>query len=142
MKKSNQDGISIKVIIVLSVIFMLWSSGRSLAQENLQSENSDRSKIFSEIAGTWEFEFQGEIIIFEFKVEKGILFAGPEGGEAAELTPVEGKELEYTVIQMEQEAEVLFSRGENGKITKCLIKNTTQGFEFEGNKIDDGLFIN
>ena len=58
---------------MLCFAFMLFTfSAVSFAQEKKQEEKVD-AKLLAEIAGNYEFEYQGQIIVFAFSVEEGKL---------------------------------------------------------------------
>lgn len=123
-----------RVVFSLTLILFLFS-GFSISQE----KKADKEKLYKEIAGKYEFEFEGQVMIIKFWVEDGKLLAFPEiheEEEPAELEPVEGEELKFQTTTPEGEFfEMEFSRDEKGKITKCTIY--TMGMEIEGKKIKD-----
>ena len=117
------------VISSLALAIFIWN-GASFAQEK-----TDTEKLYAEIAGDYEFEFEGQVDTITFYVEDGALMgrdADDDRGTA--LEPVEGKELAFEVTTDEgQYIEITFSRDENGKITECVL--TTMGMEIKGVKI-------
>lgn len=98
-------------------------------------EKTDTEKLYAEIAGDYEFEFEGQVDIITFFVEGGVLMGrDSDDDEGTPLEPVEGKELEFEATSDEgQLFEITFSRDESGKITKCLL--VTMGMEIAGVKI-------
>lgn len=103
---------------------------------NASSLFQDKAKLYTEIAGNYEFEVEGQILVIIFSVEDGILYGDTEGdpGPPSEIEPVEGKELEFTATGADGNLyEITFSRDEEGKITKCLL--SVMGMELEGVKI-------
>ena len=68
-------------------------------------------------------------------MEDGVLLGkDSESDPGTPLEPVEGKELEFKATSEDgQILDVIFSRDENGKITKCLI--VTMGMEIAGVRI-------
>ena len=117
-----------KVIIFALVLFVCHAA--SFAQEK-----TDTQKLYAEIAGDYEFEYEGQVDVITFYVEDGVLMgrdADDDRGTA--LEPVEGEELTFEVTTDQgQFIEISFSRDENGKITQCLL--TTMGFEMKGVRI-------
>ncbi len=117
------------VISTLVLALFIWNVA-SFAQEK-----TDTEKLYAEIAGDYEFEFEGQVDTITFYVEDGVLMgrdADDDRGTA--LEPVEGKELAFEVTTDEgQYIEITFSRDENGKITECVL--TTMGMEIKGVKI-------
>jgi hypothetical protein len=112
------------------MLFLFASSAVSVAQENTETE-----KLYTEIAGEYEFEFEGQVTTIMFFVEDGVLMGKDQTEDKGTvLEPVEGQELDFEVTTEEgQFFEISFSRDEDGKITKCLLK--TMGMEIEGMKI-------
>jgi len=105
-----------------------------------QEKKADPKKVYNEIAGRYEFDFEGQIMIIVFWIEDGKLLAAPEGQDGAELEPVEGEELEFTVTPPNgQLYELTFVRDDKGKVTKCVV--STMGMDYEGERIkeDKGL---
>lgn len=130
MEKLFKSSIFRTVSCLILLLFLF--SGVSISQE----KKVDKEKLYKEIVGEYEFDFEGQVMIIKFWVEDGKLLAGPEGEEPAELEPVEGEELKFQATTPDGEFfEMEFSRDEKGKITKCKIN--TMGMEFEGKKIKD-----
>jgi len=62
------------------------------------------------------------------------LWGGPEGQEAAELTPVEGNELKFEINTSDgMYMELEFIKDESGEVIKCTALG--MGMEMEGVKI-------
>jgi hypothetical protein len=121
----------LSVISSLAFVFFIFN-GASFALEN-----TDTEKLYAEIAGDYEFVFEGETSVITFFVKDGDLMGrDSETDPGTLLEQVEGKELEFKAISDEgQLFEITFSRHESGKITKCLI--VTMGMEYEGEKIKE-----
>lgn len=103
---------------------------------NISSFTQDKAKLYAEIAGNYQYEFEGQVINIIYSVEDGVLYGNTEGNPEPPslLEPVEGKELEFTATGDDGNLYVInFSRDEEGKITKSLL--STQGIEIEGIKI-------
>jgi len=103
---------------------------------NASSFAQDKEKLYAEIAGEYEFEVEGQILVVIFSTEDGVLYGDTEGdpGPPSELEPVEGNELEFTTTGTDGNLyEIGFSRDEEGKISKCLLR--VMGMELEGLKI-------
>ena len=97
-------------------------------------EKTDPQKLYAEIAGDYDFEFEGQEDMMTFFVKDGVLMGRDSADDkGTALEPVEGQELGFEVTTDEgQFIEIIFSRDENGKITHCLLK--TMGMEIEGVK--------
>lgn len=125
MAKNTQRSI---VVFVCFALVMFGLNISSLAQ--------DKAKLYADIAGDYEFTVEGQVLIITFLVEDGALFGTQEDDPdpPTPIVPVEGKELEFEATNENGDFfEFIFSRGEEGKITNCLL--ITQGMELEGIKI-------
>jgi hypothetical protein len=117
------------IFILICFVFMLLGL-------NISSSAQDNATLYAEIAGDYEYEFEGQVIIIIYTVEDGLLYGNTEGNPESPtlLEPVEGKELEFTATGNDGNFYVIsFSRDEEGKVTKSLL--STQGIEIEGKKI-------
>jgi hypothetical protein len=97
----------------------------------------DKTKLYEEIAGDYEYVYEGQVIIISYSVEDGILYATQEGDPEppSRLDPVEGKELAFETTGGDGSLFVIsFSRDEEGKITKSIL--ATMDIEIEGVKIE------
>ncbi|MGD8536680.1 MAG: hypothetical protein PVF66_12595 [Candidatus Aminicenantes bacterium] len=122
---------------VFAVSMLLVMNVSSLAQEKKQ-EKQDDAKILAEIEGRYEFEFEGQYIVFVFSVEDGKLMAAPEGEVQEALEPVEGEGLTFMGYAPDgTEFSFVFKKNEDGKITTCKVSVPAMGIEVEGTKIKD-----
>ncbi|MCP4724280.1 MAG: hypothetical protein GY863_04560 [bacterium] len=104
-----------------------------------QDKAADKVKILKEIAGDYEFDAMGQLMIINFYEEDGSLFGAPEGETPEEIFPVEGEELKFEVSVNGEDHELTFVRDEETKkITKCIWKMLAMDMEIEGVKLDDG----
>jgi hypothetical protein len=109
----------------------------SLAQEKKQGEKVN-AKLLAEIAGNYEFEFEGEYIVFIFSVEDGKLICAPEGEVQEEIEPVEGEKMTFVGYAPDgREFRFAFEKDDKGKISKCTVNVPAMGIEVEGVKIKD-----
>ena len=78
--------------IALTCLSLLLSvfGGMSFAQEKVDTE-----KLYNEIAGSYEFEYEGQYWVFEIKVEDGNLMGAPEGEVPDVLQPVEDTDMTF-----------------------------------------------
>jgi hypothetical protein len=99
-------------------------------------DKTDTQELYVEIAGDYEFEFEGQVDAITFYVEDGILMGrDSDDDRGTPLEPAEDQEMGFEVTTEEgQFIEITFSRDENGKITNCILK--TMGMEIKGVKID------
>lgn len=124
--------------VALCFAFMLFAfNAVSFAQEKKQEKKVD-AKLLAEIAGNYEFEYQGQVIVFVFSVENGKLMSAPEGEAQDVIEPVEGEEMTFVDISPDGvEYQFKFARDDEGKITKCAASVPARGLEIEGVKIKD-----
>lgn len=126
--------------VALCLTFMLFTfNAASFAQEKKQEKKVD-AKLLAEIEGSYEFEYQGQVIVFVFSVEDGKLMGAPEGEVQKVIESVEGEEMTFVGISPDGvEYQFKFARDDEGKITKCTASAPAMGLEIEGVKIkDDG----
>ena len=123
---------NLQVICVISSLILAFFVCNSSA---FAQEKTDIEKVYAEIAGDYEFEYEGQVDTITFYVEDGILMGrDADDDKGTALEPAEGKELAFEVTTDEgQFIEIAFSRDENGKITQCVL--TTMGMELKGVKI-------
>ena len=128
MKKLFDSRVLSMITSLSLVLFMCTATSFAL-------KISDTEKLYAEIAGDYEFEYEGEASIITFFVEDGVLLGrDSESDPGTQLEPIEGKELEFKATAEDgQILDVKFSRDENGKITNCLI--ATMGMEIAGVRI-------
>lgn len=119
------------VLTCLAFLLSLFG-GMSFAQEN----KVDTEKLYAEIAGSFEFEYEGQYIVFVFTVEDGNLMGAPEGEVLDILQPVEDTDMEFTGFDPNgNEFQFKFARDDDGKITKCTVSVPSEGIEVEGARI-------
>ncbi len=117
--------------ILICVCFALLLFGL-----NISSYAQDKTKLYSEIAGDYEYDLEGQVIIITYSVEEGVLYGTQEGNPdpPTPLEPVEGNELAFTATGSDGNFyEISFSRDEDAKIAKSIL--ATVGIEIEGIKI-------
>jgi hypothetical protein len=118
-------------VIGLTLIFL---SAAVYAGSQTQDKPVDTKKILEEIAGDYDFDFQGQIMMINFFEKDGKLFGAPVGETAEEILPVKGSLLKFEVTpgSTGQLYELEFVRNEKGVIDKCILK--TMGTEIIGIK--------
>ncbi len=118
---------------VLTCLAWLLSvvGGMSIAQAKVDTE-----KLYSEIAGSYEFEYEGQYWVFEITVEDGNLMGAPEGEVPDILQPVEDTDMKFVGFSPDgTEYQFKFARDDDGKITICTITVPAMGLEVEGARI-------
>jgi len=117
-------------------VFILFCFALALFGLNVSSFAQDKIKLYTEIAGDYEYEYEGQVIVITYSIEDGVLYGTQEGDPdpPSRLDPVEGKELEFEATGSDGNLYVIsFSRDEDGKITKSTL--ATMDIEIEGVKI-------
>jgi hypothetical protein len=127
----------IKGLAVFSILALLAlaAGARVLAASQNPAKPVDMAKIMAEIAGTYDFDAQGQALTVNFYVQEGKLFGLPEGQTAELLLPVKGENslmFNVTVADSGQFYELEFGRDEKGQIDKCTLR--TQGMDVIGKK--------
>jgi len=119
------------LVIGLSLIFL---SATVFGGTQAQDKPDEAKKILAEIAGDYDFEFQGQMMTINFFEKDGKLFGAPVGETPDEILPVKGSPLKFEVTPSAsgQLYELEFVRNEKGVIDKCVIK--TMGTELTGIK--------
>ena len=103
---------------------------------NVSTSAQDKAKLYEEIAGDYEYEYEGQFIVITYWIEDCALYANQEDvpSPPAKLDPVEGKELVFETTGSDGNLYVIsFSRDEDGNITKSTL--ATMDIEIEGAKI-------
>ena len=135
MPKTLKNFLGRAIVCVSCMLLVLNVS--SLAQEKKQEEGKG-AKVLAEIAGNYEFEYQGQFVVFVFSVEEEKLMGAPEGEVQEELEPVQGEELTFVGYAPDgREFRFVFIKDEDGKIAKCKLSVPAMGIEVEGTKIKD-----
>ena len=116
-------------LVFLAACLLFPLSAGSQAQEGAQ-------KVYADVAGTYEFIYEGQSLVLIFHVMDGKLYGREESGnEDAEIKPVDLAALKFetTVQSTGQYYEIGFSRDEAGKVTKCRL--ATGGIEIDGTRL-------
>lgn len=119
---------------VLACLALLLSffGGTSVAQE----KKIDTEKLYNEIAGSYEFAYEGQSMVFVVILEDGNLKVAPEGEVPDTMQPVEGKEMTFIAYSPTgDEYEFKFARDDEGKITTCTVNIPAMGIVVEGVRI-------
>lgn len=125
--------VSFRRVFSVVTVFALIAAVGGLAVLAQESDDALKKK-YAPILGDYEFDQQGQVMLVSFWVENGGLWGGPEGQEAAELTPVEGNDLKFEIDTPDgQYMELEFIKDESGEVVKCTV--LMMGMEMEGVKI-------
>lgn len=131
MSKTVRNVLTGAVVFAASTLLIL--NAASLAQEK-----QDDAKILAEIEGRYEFEYEGQYIVFVFSVKDGTLMGAPEGEFEEALERVEGEKMTFVGYSPQgDEYRFVFKRDAEGKITSCTAIVPSMGIEIEGTKIKD-----
>ena len=130
MKKSNRL-FSIGSIALLAFILL------ALPAQTIPANQSLDEKLLNEMAGDYEFEYQGQSIVFVFSADNGNLMGAPEGETQEIIDPVEGEPMKFTAFDPNgNEWKFQFKRDDEGQITLCLVTIDAMGItDLEGHKI-------
>ena len=111
----------------------LWAQAQT-AQTPAPTKPVDTKKLYNEIAGDYDFDFQGQMMTVNFFEKDAKLFGAPEGEAPEEILPVQGSQLKFEVTPAGngQLYELEFFRNDKGAIDRCTIK--TAGMEIPGTK--------
>ncbi|UCE21552.1 MAG: hypothetical protein JSV46_04870 [Candidatus Aminicenantes bacterium] len=135
MSKRLMNSVGGAIVYVVCMLLVLNAS--SLAQEKKQ-EKKVSARLLAEIAGNYEFEYEGQYQVFVFSVEDGKLMTAPEGEVQEEIEPVEGEKMTFVGYAPDgREFRFAFERDDKGKISKCKVSIPAMGIEVEGVKIKD-----
>jgi hypothetical protein len=117
------------VILVSAFAAAAWAQ-----QATPQDTPADPKKLLQEIAGDYNFDFQGQPMTINFFEKDGKLYGGPVGETPEEMLPVEGSLLKFTVTPAAagQTYELEFARNDKKVIDRCVIK--VMGMEILGTK--------
>jgi hypothetical protein len=125
--------VSFRRVFSVVTVFALIAAVGGLAVMAQESDDALKKK-YAPILGDYEFDMEGQVMLVSFWVENGGLWGGPEGQEAAELTPVEGNELKFEINTADgMYMELEFIKDESGEVVKCIALG--MGMEMEGVKI-------
>lgn len=123
-------------LAVLAVAALTLAIGVLGAQAAGQQKKVDAVKLYQEIAGNYDFEFQGQSLSLSFLEKDGKLWGGNRGDEAdlVEIKPLDLEAMKFEAYNREgQYYEIVFGRDENKKITTCTLK--TGGIEVAGVRV-------
>ncbi len=97
---------------------------------------ADVQKIYADVAGTYEFVYEGQSLVIVFLVREGKLYGREESeSEEVEIKSLDLEKLKFeaTVQSTGQYYEIGFSRDDEGKVTQCRL--ITAGIEIEGKRV-------
>jgi hypothetical protein len=117
------------MLCLLAAWIIFPVSARSQAQADVQ-------KVYADVAGTYEFIYEGQSLTIVFFVRDGKLYGREaSGGEDAEIKPLDLDKLKFetTVQSTGQYYEIGFSRDENGNVNTCRL--ATGGIEIDGQRL-------
>jgi hypothetical protein len=123
----------------LLLSFCAFAAAQAQAQTPTQAQPpapklkpEEVKKILQEIAGDYDFDFQGQPMTITFFEKDGVLYGGPGGENPEVIQPSADSPLKFTVAPNGQFFELQFFRNEKKVIERCVI--TVQGMELAGAK--------
>jgi hypothetical protein len=125
-KHSKRSTFVACIALMMSVVLCrgLWA----------QDKPVDTKKLYNEIAGNYEFQVEGQIMVINFFEKDGKLYGAPVGETPEEILPVKGSPLKFEVFVSAngQLYQLEFVRNEKNIIDKCLMR--VGGMEIVGIK--------
>lgn len=123
--KSSLFVVGLALILISAAVY---------AGSQTQDKPVDTKKLYAEIAGDYDFDFQGQAMLINVFERDGKLFGAPVGETPEEMLPVKGSLLKFEVTPSGggQLYELEFVRNEKNVIDKCIVK--TMGGEMIGIK--------
>jgi len=125
-KHSKRSTFVACVVLMMSVVLCrgLWA----------QDKPVDTKKLYNEIAGNYEFQAEGQIMVINFFEKDGKLYGAPVGETPEEILPVKGSPLKFEVFVSAngQLYQLEFVRNEKDVIDKCILR--VGGMEIAGIK--------
>jgi hypothetical protein len=101
----------------------------------IQGKKVDPEEL-EQIAGNYEFEYQGQFMVFVFTVEEGNLMGAPENETPDTLEPMADKETTFLGYSPEgAEYQFAFKKDADGKYTICVVNIPAMGIEVEGFRV-------
>lgn len=121
---------------VLTCLAFLLAVFGGMSFSFAQEKKADTEKLYNEIAGKYEFEYESQIFTFVISVIEGNLVGAPEGEVQEPLEPVEDEDMTFMGYDPEgREHQFKFARDDDGKITKCTLTVPYMGVIVDGEKI-------
>ena len=117
-------------LLLLAVVLFFPSLSSS-------QEKAEAQKIYADVAGTYEFSFEGQSLILIFFVKDGLLYGKEQmDPEDVEIKPLDLERLKFeaTVQSNGRYYEIGFIRDEGGKVNKCHL--STEGMELDGARVN------
>jgi hypothetical protein len=125
------------VFAALLLSFSAFADAQAQAQAQAQPpapklKPEEVKKILQEIAGDYDFDFQGQPMIITLFEKDGVLYGGPTGENPEVMQPAGDSPLKFTVSPNGQFYELEFFRNEKKVIDRCVVK--AMGMELVGTK--------
>jgi hypothetical protein len=122
--------------MVLALVLFILGVGLFFPPPASPQEKTDAQKISADVAGTYEFSYEGQAMTLIFFIKDGVLYGkeqmDPEEVEIKTLD-LENLRFEATVQSSGRYYEIEFIRDEGGKVAKCHLK--TEGIEVTGERV-------
>lgn len=125
-KHSKRSTFVACIALMMSVVLCrgLWAQDKPI----------DTKKLYNEIAGNYELQAEGQIMVISFFEKDGKLYGAPVGETPEEILPVKGSPLKFEVFVSAngQLYQLEFIRNEKDVIDKCILR--VGGMEIAGIK--------
>jgi hypothetical protein len=122
--------------MAMAPVLFILAVGLFLPSPSISQEKADAQKIYADVAGTYEFPYEGQTLIIIFFVKDNLLYGKEQwDSEDVEVKPLDLEKLRFeaTVQSNGNYYEIGFIRDAEGKVNKCRL--VTQGIEIEGERV-------
>jgi hypothetical protein len=122
--------------MVLAPVLFILAAGLFLPSPSISQEKADAQKIYADVAGTYEFPYEGQMLILIFFVKDNLLYGKEQwDSEDVEIKPLDLENLKFeaTVQSNGSHYEIGFVRDGEGKVNKCHL--STAGTELDGERV-------
>jgi hypothetical protein len=122
--------------MVLAPVLFILAAGLFFSSPSISQEKTDAQKIYADVAGTYEFPHEGQMLILIFFVKDNLLYGKEQwDSEDVEIKPLDLEKLKFeaTVQSNGSHYEIEFIRDEEGKVNKCHL--STAGIELDGERV-------
>ncbi|MFA9454755.1 MAG: hypothetical protein ACERK6_12670 [Candidatus Aminicenantaceae bacterium] len=132
---TNSRKYFLKTVAVGLMGLSMVLSAAALDPSIIQDKKID-PQLLDQIAGNYEFEYQGQFMVFVFTVEDGNLMGAPENETPDTLEPMVDKETTFLGYSPDgAEYQFAFKKDADGKYTICVVNIPDMGMEVEGVRI-------
>jgi hypothetical protein len=124
-----------RALVAAAAFLLIFGVAAAAAQTSPPSpptKPDEAKKILLEIAGDYDFDFQGQLMTISFFEKDGVLYGAPAGETPEVMQPAADSPLKFTASPNGQFFELEFFRNDKKVIDKCVVK--AMGMEILGAK--------